>query len=230
MAQVPISGDPTISGVVLAEQSATPSSPAAGKRKLFVTAAGVARLVDSTGTASDVGLADGSVTADKIADGTITDVQVHADNKDGVAAMPSLRTLGTSATQAAAGNHTHAGAAASVAFTFGDGATAIVAGTEPNQWVEVPFGATITAARLLADAAGSIVVDLWKDTYANAPPTVADTITASAKPTLSSAIKSADTTLTGWSTALAAGDWLVAHVDSSATVKRAVLSLTLSRT
>ena len=31
---------------------------------------------------------------------------------------------------------------------------------------------------------GSIVIDVWKDTYANFPPIVADTITASAKPTL----------------------------------------------
>ena len=53
---------------------------------------------------------------------------------------------------------------------------------------------------------GSIVIDVWKDTYANFPPTVADTITASAKPTLSSATKSDDTTLTGWTTAVTAGD------------------------
>ena len=76
-------------------------------------------------------------------------------------------------------------------------------------FVEVPFACTITAATLLStDAAatsGSIVVDIWKDTYANYPPTVADTITASAKPTLSAASKSRDTTLTGWTTAIRGG-------------------------
>jgi hypothetical protein len=51
--------------------------------------------------------------------------------------------------------------------------------------IEIPFAATLTAVRLFADLVGSIVIDLWKDTYANYPPTVADTITASAKPTLS---------------------------------------------
>lgn len=227
MATIAISGDPTISGVVLAEQASTPSSPAVGKRKLYVTTAGVARLVDSAGAAADLGLADDSVTNAKIAAGAVTDAEVHADNKDGVAAMPSMRTLGTTAIQAAAGNHAHA---AALAFTLGDGTNAIVAASEPDQWVEIPFAGTITGWRLGADAAGSIVLDLWKDTYTNYPPTVADTITAAAKPTLSSAIKATSGALTGWTTAVAAGDWLRVHVDSAATVRRVVLSLSLLRT
>lgn len=40
--------------------------------------------------------------------GTITDVEVAAANKDGLAGVASLRTLGTGAVQAAAGNHGHA--------------------------------------------------------------------------------------------------------------------------
>src|SRR3990167_14057 len=80
--------------------------------------------------------------------------------------------------------------------------------------VEVPAKCSITAASLFADQTGSMVVDIWKDTYANFPPTVADTITASAKPTISSAIKSQDTTLTGWTKALALGDGLRINLDS----------------
>jgi hypothetical protein len=72
---------------------------------------------------------------------------------------------------------------------------------------------------------GSIVVDIWKDTYANYPPTVADSITASAKPTLSSAIKSEDSTLTGWTTAVAAGDCFGFNVDSAATVTKVLVLL-----
>src|SRR5215831_11351995 len=49
-------------------------------------------------------LADASVTGAKIVDGTITDVDVAAANKDGAVGTPSLRTLGTGAQQAAAGN------------------------------------------------------------------------------------------------------------------------------
>jgi hypothetical protein len=95
--------------------------------------------------------------------------------------------------------------------------------------LEIPFACTITAVRLLADQVGSIVVDVWKDTYANFPPTDADSITASAPPTLSSAAKSEDTTLTGWTTSLSAGDILRVNVDSATTLTRVTLSLTLER-
>jgi hypothetical protein len=108
------------------------------------------------------------------------------------------------------------------------GGAAITTGVKLD--IEVPFACTITANRLFADQSGSIVIDIWKDTYANFPPTVADTITASAKPTLSAASKSQDTTLTGWTTAIAAGDVLRFNVDSAATVTRVTLSLTISRT
>jgi hypothetical protein len=80
----------------------------------------------------------------------------------------------------------------------------------------VPVACLITAARITAPlGSGSAVVDLWVDSYANYPPTVADTITASAKPTLSSAQKAEDTTLTGWSPTLAAGDYIAGIVDSA---------------
>jgi len=65
---------------------------------------------------------------------------------------------------------------------------------------------------------GSIVVDVWKDTYANYPPTVADTIAGTEKPTLAAAIKNRDLDLTTWTTACAEGDWIAFNVDSAATV------------
>jgi hypothetical protein len=95
----------------------------------------------------------------------------------------------------------------------------------------VNFGGQITRARLLSiDASvtsGSIVIDVWKDTYANYPPTVADTITASAKPTLSSATKSDDTTLTGWSKTVTAGDVFGFKVDSVTSLTKVILQLTV---
>jgi hypothetical protein len=111
-----------------------------------------------------------------------------------------------------------------------DGAgSAIAANTK--LYVPCPYTGTITGARLLSiDAAvtsGSIVIDVWKDTYANYPPTVADTITASAKPTLSSATKSDDTTLTGWSTSVTAGDVFGFNVDSCTAITKALLQLTI---
>ena len=78
----------------------------------------------------------------------------------------------------------------------------------------VPFDCTITGVTLLADQSGDIVVDIWKDSYGNHPPTDADSITASAPPTLSTAAKSQDTTLTGWTVSFSAGDWLVFYLSS----------------
>lgn len=46
-----------------------------------------------------------------LADLTVTDAKVAAANKDGAAGTASMRTLGTGATQAAAGNHSHTGLA-----------------------------------------------------------------------------------------------------------------------
>jgi hypothetical protein len=94
----------------------------------------------------------------------------------------------------------------------------------------VPYACTITGWELVGDVSGSLVIDLWKDTYANYPPVVGDSITGSAKPTLSSEIKAASTTLTGWTTSLAAGDYIGANVDSRATITSGVLTLFLTRT
>jgi hypothetical protein len=94
--------------------------------------------------------------------------------------------------------------------------------------VSVPYACTIQSVVLLADQTGSIVVDIWKDTYANYPPTIADTITASALPTISSALKSSDTTLTGWTTSIAAGDTLRFNINSVTSITRLVLTLKVS--
>lgn len=107
------------------------------------------------------------------------------------------------------------------------GGSAITTGVKG--YLEVPFDCVITAWRIVSDVSGSIVVDVWKDTYANFPPVLADTITASAKPTLSTAQKNQDTTLTGWTTSLTDGDWLAFNVDSATTVTRVTLSLTVRR-
>lgn len=93
--------------------------------------------------------------------------------------------------------------------------------------VELDFAATILRWTLLANAAGSIVVNVWKAAYAGFPPTVANKITASAPPTISSANKAQSSTLTGWTTAISPGDTLRFNVDSVATIQRVTLALDL---
>ena len=116
----------------------------------------------------------------------------------------------------------------SISYVIDGGGSAISTGIKGD--LEIPFGFTITRATLVADQIGSIVIDIWKDAYINYPPTITDTITASAKPTLSSAVKSQDSTLTGWTTAITAGDILRFNVDSASTITRCTLGLKATRT
>lgn len=69
-----------------------------------VVSSGDAAGGDLTGTYPNPTIAALAVTAAKIANNTITDTQVAAANKDGVAGTASMRTLGTGAQQALAGN------------------------------------------------------------------------------------------------------------------------------
>jgi len=114
-------------------------------------------------------------------------------------------------------------------FLMGDGTNVIPTGIQGDLG-PIPFDCTIEMVTLLADQSGNLVVDIWNDTYANFPPTVADTICAAAKPTLAAADKYQDSTLTGWTTAISAGDILRFNVDSVATITRVTLMLRVRRT
>lgn len=142
-------------------------------------------------------------------------------------------TLGAGANQAAAGNHVHSNLLTTMLEFVIDGADAVIE-TGLKGYLEVPFACTITAATLLADQSGSIVVDIFKSTYAAFdPPTTPGSgqkITASAPPTISAAKKSQNTTLTGWTTAITAGDILAFNVNSVTTIQRVTLSLKVTRT
>ena len=103
-----------------------------------------------------------------------------------------------------------------ITATF-DGGGAVL--TAKTVYVPVPYACTITGWRIVADVAGSAVVDVWKDTYANYPPVVGDSIAGSEKPTLSSVIKNEDTTLSTWTDlTVDVGDYLAFALESGATV------------
>lgn len=109
------------------------------------------------------------------------------------------------------------------------GGSAITTGVKLD--LVVPYNAIVTSWDILADQSGSIVVDLWQDTYGSYPPTNADSITTSEKPTLSSASKNQDNSLNsgnGW--AVTQGRVLRVNVDSAATVTRVCIALHVTRT
>lgn len=113
-----------------------------------------------------------------------------------------------------------------ITFVINGGGAAITTGVKGDLYI--PFACTITSATLLADQSGSIVVDVWRDSYGSFPPTVADSICGSAKPMISASNKSQNTTLTGWTTSIAAGSTLRFNVDSASTIQ--ALTLTLNTT
>jgi hypothetical protein len=119
---------------------------------------------------------------------------------------------------------------ADIAFVIDGAGSEITTGIKGD--LEVPFACTITGATLLADQSGSIIIDIWKDTLGNFPPTDADTITAGEEPTLATETYSQDTTLTGWTKTITAGDVLRFNVDSNpaTNITRVTLSLKVTKT
>jgi len=112
-------------------------------------------------------------------------------------------------------------------LNVGDGSVVIPSG--PVTWIEVPFACTITKVTMLADATGSIVVDIWKSTYAGYPPTDSDSITSLTPPTITSDVKSQDSTLASWITSISAGDILKFSVDSCSVIKKLVMIISVAR-
>lgn len=114
-----------------------------------------------------------------------------------------------------------------IIFIIDGGTVTITTGVKGD--LVIPFDCTITSVELLANQTGSIVIDIWKDIYANYPPTVADTIVSAAKPTISSAVKSLDSTLIGWTTAVTSGDILRFNVDSVTSIKRVTVTVNVTK-
>lgn len=119
----------------------------------------------------------------------------------------------------------------SISLVLNNGSSAL----EVGQYVDavVEYDCVISQNTLLADQSGSVVIDLRASSYADyddsTHPVIGDSICASAHPTLSSAVKSKDSTLTAWSVNLAAGTILRAIVVSATTLTQVTLSLKIVR-
>lgn len=104
-----------------------------------------------------------------------------------------------------------------------DGGTTVLT-TGLKGFIRVPIAGFIQKVTVLStDAAvtsGSIVVDVWKDTFALYAPTVADTIVGASPPTLTAATASEDTVLAGWTRSFAAGSVFGFSIASVTSIKR----------
>lgn len=92
-------------------------------------------------------------------------------------------------------------------FVINGGGAAIATGMKG--YLTVDFNCTIQQVTMLNDQSATATVDLWVCSYANfAPPThpaVGDKITSSTPPSTTAALKSQNSTLSGWTTSIAAG-------------------------
>ena len=112
-------------------------------------------------------------------------------------------------------------------FVIDGGGQVITSGSKGV--LEVPYTSTPQSWTLIGNLSGSLSVDVRRSTYANwtvaSALTSASSIVGTEKPTLTSASKNQDTSLTTWS-GLTAGDLLLYHVDATpSTVTRATLSI-----
>ena len=101
----------------------------------------------------------------------------------------------------------------------------ISTGTYVGHWV--PFNCTITGVTLLSDVTTNCVVDIWVAPYASYPPTIANTITAAAIPTITAAKKYQNTTLTGWTTAIPANSTIWYDVVSVSAATQLTIALSV---
>jgi len=115
-----------------------------------------------------------------------------------------------------------------ISFIIDGGGAEIAVGEHGH--IHIPFKCTIVQAMLLADQSGDIKVDIWKDSYANFPPTNADTITGGEEPEITADDKAKDDALSAWTTLIEAGMVLAYNVDSVTTIERVLVCLVVETT
>jgi hypothetical protein len=100
--------------------------------------------------------------------------------------------------------------------------------TGQQGFVICPYKGQIVGATLVGDQVGSCVIDVWKALFPTVP-TVANTITASALPTLSSAQISRDLTLVGWTVLVQPFDMFGFNLNSVSGLTRITLELLIRK-
>ncbi len=105
-----------------------------------------------------------------------------------------------------------------------DGAGSALTTSNATTYFTIPYACTISAFNIVVDS-GTITFDVWKIATGTVHPTIANTITASALPALSTGTAIHSTTLTGWTTSVSANDIFAVVINTVATAKTANLVL-----
>lgn len=109
-----------------------------------------------------------------------------------------------------------------ISFVLDGGGSALTTG-DLQVFPTAAYSCTINRTDVSSDASGSITVDIWKK--AGAIPAAADKISASAPVTLSSQQLNQSGSISGWTTAVTAGDVFGGTIASAATVKRVTVQV-----
>jgi hypothetical protein len=115
-----------------------------------------------------------------------------------------------------------------VGATWSGGGNSVIAPSDDISVVCKASGTIKSATVLTIGGIGSCQVGVWKAPYGSYPPTVANSITGGALPTILSGIKYQDAGLAGWSKAVTAGDVITFHLASSSVFTNIHIELTIS--
>lgn len=120
----------------------------------------------------------------------------------------------------------------SIEYILDEGGVPLTTGMKG--YLTVPFNAVIKAVQLLGDQTGSIVIDIWKCSFAAfdagvTAPTVANSIVGGNYPTITVGTKYNNSVLAGWTTGLVANDVLAYNVNSTVGFTKVTISLDVDR-
>jgi len=147
---------------------------------------------------------------------------------DGEISYDSGTTLFTMNQDLAVEGNIHGIVKDTIGFSFAGGGDVIAAGSTRDY--PITHAMTIIGYTLISPVSGSIAIDLDLFTYANYPTGVSTEVEGTGtKPTISSAYKNQDTTLTNWNITLAANTILRATVDTVTDIEDCTLIIEIER-
>jgi hypothetical protein len=113
-----------------------------------------------------------------------------------------------------------------ITVVFDGGGSVLTVGAKTYLQIPVPVTALSWTVLALDGNTGAVEIDVWSDTYANFPPTVADTIVSAAPPKITATNSSGTSAITAWlTTTIPAGNVLGFNINSVTTLTKVALEI-----
>lgn len=183
-----------------------------GKVPTTRTVAGKALSADVTLVKADVGLGNVDNTSDANKPVSTAQATAIGQKQDTLVSGTNIKTVNSQSILGSGDIAITGGSGTTTVYFSGESNVAITTG-EKQPLIPCPVSGTIVGWSMTSYPATTAACSIWK--LNGSRPTVANKITASAPPTLTAATNASSTTLTGWTTAVTAGDLFVLNVDSN---------------